>query len=92
MKDIAEELNVSIVSVSKALSGKDGVSDKIRSQIIEKANSLGYKYGGKGSKRKLFKAAVLIPEQFFGENTFYGEFYRKLLKYSQLTQLFFWAR
>lgn len=83
MKDIAQELNVSVVSVSKALSGKDGVSDRIRKKILAKADELGYKYAGKSGKTALLKAAVLIPEQYFGENTFYGEFYRKLLKYSQ---------
>ncbi len=39
---IARELNISSVSVSRALSGKDGVSDDLRVQILEKAREMGY--------------------------------------------------
>ena len=42
MKDIAQELDISIVTVSKALAGKDGVGDRLREEIIEKAKELGY--------------------------------------------------
>ena len=42
MKDIAEKLDVSIVTVSKALAGKEGVGDKLREEIKEVATQLGY--------------------------------------------------
>ena len=35
MADIAEQLGISIVSVSKGLSGKDGVSAEMRAKIIQ---------------------------------------------------------
>ncbi len=35
MSDIAERLHVSIVTVSKALAGKDGVSEELRQEILQ---------------------------------------------------------
>ena len=35
MKDIAQELDISIVTVSKALAGKEGVGDRLREEILE---------------------------------------------------------
>lgn len=43
MKDIADELDITVMSVSKALSGKEGVSEDLRNRIIAKAEELGYK-------------------------------------------------
>ena len=37
MADIAEKLGISIVSVSKGLAGKDGVSEEMREKILETA-------------------------------------------------------
>jgi LacI family transcriptional regulator len=44
MKDIAEAIGVSTVTVSKALANKEGVSDELRSIIKNKATELGYVY------------------------------------------------
>ena len=38
MGDIAVELGISTVAVSKALSGKNGVSDELRKNILETLN------------------------------------------------------
>ena len=43
MKDIADELDITVMSVSKALSGKEGVSDELRARIVAKAEEIGYK-------------------------------------------------
>ena len=43
MSDIAERLHVSIVTVSKALAGKDGVSEELRQEILQLAEEMGYK-------------------------------------------------
>ena len=43
MADIAAKLNVSTVTVSKALSGQKGVSDEMREKIKALAKQLGYK-------------------------------------------------
>lgn len=43
MRDIAQRMGVSTVTVSKALGGKEGVSDKVREEIIAVATEMGYK-------------------------------------------------
>ena len=42
MADIAERLHVSIVTVSKALRGKEGVSVELRQEVLRVASELGY--------------------------------------------------
>ena len=42
LKDISEKMNVSMTSVHRAIYGKEGVSDKLRKQIIEVAEQMGY--------------------------------------------------
>ena len=39
MRDIGAKLGVSTVTISKALNGKEGVSDAVREKIIETANT-----------------------------------------------------
>ena len=43
LADIAEQLGVSTVTVSKALSGQKGVSEAMREKIKQLADELGYK-------------------------------------------------
>jgi LacI family transcriptional regulator len=43
MKQIAEDLGVSIVTVSKALRNHDDISHKTRARILERVNQLGYR-------------------------------------------------
>ena len=43
LSDIAKKLNVSTVTVSKALAGQKGVSDELRQRINRLADELGYK-------------------------------------------------
>ena len=40
MRDIGAALGVSTVTISKALSGKEGVSDAVREKIIETATTI----------------------------------------------------
>lgn len=40
--DIAKELGISPVTISRALSGQPGVGSKLKGKIIEKANEMGY--------------------------------------------------
>lgn len=42
MSDIARELGISTISVSRALAGQDGVSGELRSLIRQKADEMGY--------------------------------------------------
>ena len=43
MSEIARQLGVSVVTVSKALNGKEGVSKELREKIIQKTRELDYK-------------------------------------------------
>lgn len=43
LKDIAAELNVSLSTVNKALTGRMGVSDEMRKTIMDTANTMGYR-------------------------------------------------
>ena len=42
LADIAEKVGVSVVTVSKALSGQKGVSEEMRARIKELAAQMGY--------------------------------------------------
>ena len=55
IKDIAEKLNISSVSVHRALAGKEGVSEKLRAQILQTAKEMGYEvnYAAASLKRKV---------------------------------------
>ena len=67
LSDIAEKLKISTVTVSKALSNKDGVGDELRSQIIALAKDMGYKTKpASDSKGNITgNVGVIIPSKFF---------------------------
>ena len=81
MADIAEKLGISIVSVSKGLSGKEGISDALRERVIATARELGY--GETRQPSSLLSAGksigVLIADRFFNENAFYYTMYRDIV-------------
>ncbi len=64
IKDISEKLNVSSVSVHRALTGKEGVSDKLRTKILQTAKELGYEmnYAASSLKRKVCRVAAILPQ------------------------------
>lgn len=84
MADLAEQLGVSVVTVSKALSGKEGVSDTMRAKIIELAQQTGYvplrtKPENKQAPRN-HSIGILIADHFFDTNSFYASLYRQVAK------------
>ncbi len=40
LSDIAKTLGISTISVSRALSGQEGVSDELRDKVLLKANEM----------------------------------------------------
>ena len=52
MLDIANKLGVSVVTVSNALAGRDGVSDQMRAKICKTADEMGYKPSNTKNERK----------------------------------------
>lgn len=80
MADIAEKLGISIVSVSKALAGKPGVSEEMRARVAALAREMGYEAArGRGEPSATGNIGVLVSDRFFSENTFYTNLYRSLV-------------
>ena len=83
LADIANQVGVSVVTVSKALSGQKGVSDKLREKIIALADDLGYQHPSKGkneSGSRKQNVGILIHEKHFGKyNSFYLQMYQMLV-------------
>ena len=78
LADIAEQLGVSTVTVSKALSGQKGVSEAMREKIKQLADELGYKQPSAVKKEKSVKSyniGVLVSEKYLGE---YASFYWRM--------------
>ena len=80
MADIAEKLNISVVSVSKALAGKPGVSEEMRSKVVALARQMGYEGSRAGAEPGgTGNIGVLVSDRFFDESTFYNSLYRSLV-------------
>lgn len=83
LADIAGKVGVSNVAVSKALSGKPGVSDELRFRIKQVAERMGYipSSPGKSASMETGNIGVLIPENYYGyAASFYGQLYEKVVK------------
>lgn len=83
LSDIAKELNVSNVTVSKALSGQKGVSEETRQKIKELADKLGYKQPSavdRAKKDKSRNIGIIVPGRYFGiDNSFYWIMYQEVV-------------
>lgn len=83
MQDIADELGVSKVTVSKALNDKEGVGPELKEQILQKAEEFGYRLS-KISKDKVKNIAIFLDHKYFGEGTkayFYVKIYQMITKH-----------
>lgn len=80
MKDIAEKLGVSIVAVSKALSGQKGVSAELRSRIKRTADQMGYVSGTKTAKKGSASnnVGIIVAERYISDNSFYFAFLKEI--------------
>ena len=82
MSEIAKELNVSVVTVSKALSGQKGVSEGLRMKILDAAEEKGYKRAvvasGKAEGESLNLGVVMENQFFWKTDSFYGTLYQLL--------------
>ncbi|MBC7958625.1 MAG: LacI family DNA-binding transcriptional regulator [Vallitaleaceae bacterium] len=97
MKDIADQLNISKVTVSKALSDKEGVSDALKAKIKLLAGEMGYRYNASAQAIKSgfsFNIGVVVAEKFTGGyHSFYLTFYQEVTraldkyKYSSIFQV-----
>ena len=78
LSDIAKKLNISTVTVSKALADKEGVGDELRQQILNLAAEMGYqtKKTVTGTVSRISTTGtgnigILIPSRFFSPNISY---------------------
>ena len=79
MVELARELNVSTVTVSKAMAGQKGVSDELRDRILELAKQRGYVKRKKEGSRENCNVGVIVAEHFLTESqSFYWNLYQKL--------------
>ena len=85
LSDIGKKLNVSTVTVSKALSGQKGVSDELRAKIVRLADEMGYvrrtSTEANPQKGASCTIGVLIAERYLQENqSFYWMIYQSISK------------
>lgn len=83
MRDIAREMGVSAVTVSKAISGKDGVGSELRAAIIRRAEEMGYVYkpgpSSIGKSDLKSNIGIVVAERFVSDDAFYTKLYRAVL-------------
>lgn len=82
MRDIAEKLGISVVAVSKGLSGKSGVSAELRSRIKRTADEMGYIISSDAEKKNTYSGniGILVAERYISDNSFYYKFIHSISK------------
>ncbi len=79
MRDIAKKLNISAVSVSKAISGREGVGDELRETILKTARDMGYCYTAHDSERQQHaNIGVMVSQAFISDSAFYSKMFQSL--------------
>ena len=68
IKDIAEEMNISLSTVHKAFAGKSGISEKRRKEVIDTAKKMGYTVNpiAQSLARKDIKIGIVMPFKWQG--------------------------
>ncbi|SFK60736.1 transcriptional regulator, LacI family [Lachnospiraceae bacterium KH1T2] len=81
MADIGRKLGVSTVTVSKALSGKSGVSDDLKEKIIAEAARSGYqKLRKRHEKKEKNTVGVIVSERYLRDKqSFYWQMYQNIM-------------
>lgn len=87
LEDIAKRMGISVVTVSNALAGRKGVSDKLRKEIEHMAEKMGYlkksrrdkrTFSGAGNNAWGRRIVVVTGETYIEKYTsFYWEMYQK---------------
>ncbi|MCL2461362.1 MAG: LacI family DNA-binding transcriptional regulator [Defluviitaleaceae bacterium] len=76
MNDIAEKLDISVVSVSKAINYQSGISEELRRRILDTAFEMGYSAPKKRSGGDMLKFAYFIPQKYaFESELFYTQLF-----------------
>lgn len=87
MSDIAKTMDISTVTVSKALGDKEGVSEELREKIKQKANEMGYRftYASKSAREGFtFNISIVVAKHFINNaSAFYWVMYRYIVEMLQ---------
>ena len=81
LADIAEKVGVSVVTVSKALSGQKGVSEEMRARIKDLADEMGYTpiHAVQTGRTRSYTIGVITFEKYFTRfASFYWKMYQEL--------------
>ena len=81
MRDIAKKVGVSTVTVSKALTDRDGVGSELRAVIKATAEEMGYTYSGIGDgirRGRSYNIGVIVEEHYVDNYTTVFPFYMKM--------------
>lgn len=79
LKDIAEALDISTVTVSNALSGKKGVSSELREQVIQTAKELGYDLSKYEKTGESIRIGVIVADKYLEIGaSFYWALYQQV--------------
>ena len=80
MQDLADQLGISKVTVSKALNGKDGVGEELKEKIFALARKSGYVLPDYGKRRSKKVGIIMSPRFSFGdEGKFYMAMYERII-------------
>ncbi|MED9902919.1 MAG: LacI family DNA-binding transcriptional regulator [Lachnospiraceae bacterium] len=86
MQDIATELGISRMTVSKCFKNSEDISEETKQAIWEKAEEMGYEY----HNRAKYQIAVLFSEVYFEPNEkFYSELYKRLTELERSSSMKF---
>lgn len=92
MSDIAKELGISTVAVSKALSGQKGVSEELRTRVRTLADELGYQSPAELRRNRQAAGSnigVLIPKRYLDSHeTFYWKLYQEVVALAKQNECF----
>ena len=80
MQDLADQLGISKVTVSKALNGKDGVGEELKEKIFALSRKSGYVLPDYGKRRSKKVGIIMSPRFSFGdEGKFYMAMYERII-------------
>lgn len=84
LETIANELNVSVVTVSNAINGRKGVSEKTREKILNLANEKGYIINNESNKKiTSYRIGVIVSEKYVRTfMSFHMDIYKHIAKFA----------
>lgn len=89
LKDIAEVLGVSTVTVSNALAGKKGVSDEVRESVTQTARELGYDLSKYEKIKRATRMGVIVASKYLEVGvSFYWAMYQQIAYIASKSQSF----